>query len=286
MSILYRRAVVEADKVSRINVFLEDTLGSVESAGDGEPTVRDMLGEGEHWIGLVLGERPQVEAAVQALIANGYRNIGEHARAERLHEAALATRRALGDELEVARGLMGLGMLRRDQGRLDEAVALFEEGLEIRERRLGDGHLDTAMARANLAAALAAAGRFDEAEGHLRAALAIRRARLGPVHADVAMSEFTLAELLLARAKNLDEALDLHRRALEARRLALKPAHPDLPRSLMALARTHLRRGEDAAALPLLEECLALRRSSDGPDHPRTRETEEALSDLRGSTRR
>ncbi len=282
MALLYRRSALEAEKVIRINLFLEDTLGSVEAAsGSGEPSVRDLLNEGGHWIGLVLNDRPEVEAAVQAIIANGYRNIGEFDQAERLHQAALATRRGLDDELEIARSLMGLGMLRRDQGRLDEAISLYEEGRAIRQRRLGADHLDTAMALGNLAGALKDAGRRDDAEDRLRESLAIRLARLGPAHADVAMTEFRLAELLLVRG-DAAGSLALHEQALRTRRVVLKPGHPDLSRSLLATATVRAELGDTASARALLEECLELRRVHDGPDHPRTRVAQDALAKLGG----
>ncbi|MCI0363457.1 MAG: serine/threonine-protein kinase [Phycisphaerales bacterium] len=248
MSILYQRASAEAEKVAAINVFLEDTLGSVEPGPRGEVTVRQMLDEGVHWIDLVLDGQPDVEAAVRGIVGNGYRNLGHHEQAERQLVEALEIRRRLygEDSLQAAKGLSALGWLRRDQGRLDQAVTLFEQGLAIRERRLGHEHLDTAMSLANLAAALREAGQLDRAQRLFRQALAIRVDQLGTAHADVAMSQYSLA-LLLEDQGALEEALELHQAALAVRRSILHPSHPDLRRSIEAIDKLQARRTEAAA---------------------------------------
>jgi len=56
----------------------------------------------------------------------------------------------------------GVALNYRDQARFDESIALLGKNLEIYVRVLGDGHPQTAMTRASLAAAYALAGRAEE----------------------------------------------------------------------------------------------------------------------------
>jgi serine/threonine-protein kinase len=284
MSVLYQQARSEAEKVKQINVFLEDTLGSVEpgpGAGQEAVTVRELLDEGVHWIGLVLSDQPEIEAAVRTIIGNGYRNLGLYEEADAQLVAGLATRRELfGDDgLEVTKGLNALGLLRRDQGRDSEAQALFEESLRIRRRQLGSGHLEVAMTLANLARIMQKTGRYEEAERIQREALAIRRRRHGKMHVDVAMSEYNLAQLLAVMGSEA-EARALHERSLTTRELLLHEAHPDVARSLVALGKLHLALGQHREAERWLREHLELRRRTMGGDHWRTAEARYLLGDV------
>ncbi len=257
MSVLWRRASLEAQKVTQINVFLEDTLGSVEPPGAGEVTVRNFLDEGVHWIDLALADQPEIEASVRALIGNAYRNIGALDQAERELVASLATRREVygDDHPEIARSLSGLGLLRLAQGRPADAERHFAEALAIRERALGAEHLQVSMALGNLAQAKRRRGSLDEAEALLRRSLAILQPRLGDAHADVAMCRFQLAGIFEDRG---DYALAraMHEQALATRRAVLHQDHPDLARSEVAIAALYLRLGRPAEAEPPLRACL------------------------------
>jgi tetratricopeptide (TPR) repeat protein len=257
MSVAYRQARNEADKVSKINVFLEDTLGSVERPGQAEVTVRNFLDEGVYWVDVALADKPEVEAAVRTVIGNAYRNIERYEDAEKQLMAGLWTRRALFGErnLEVAKSYSSLGLLRLAQGRLDEAEAHLVRTLEIRRDLLGDDDLDVALALGNIATLRRARGDLNEAERLFRDALAIRRTRLGEEHSDVAMSQFSLALVFEDRGADA-QALPLHEQALATRRAVVHRDHPDVARSLVALGTLHMRLGQTNAAEPLLRECV------------------------------
>jgi tetratricopeptide (TPR) repeat protein len=278
MSVLYRQARNEADKVSKINVFLEDTLGSVEPPGPGEVTVRNFLDESVYWIELALADQPDFEASVRTIIGNAYRNVGRLQEAETQLLAAMEIRRGLhGDEhLQVTKSLSSLGLLRLAQGRHREAETYFLQALDVRRDRLGSGHPEVAAAMMNLATAQRARGESDAAERLLREALAIRRARLGDDHPDVAMVQFSLAGVFEERG-GLSGALALHARVLTTRRARLHPSHPDLIRSLIALGTLQLRMGRPEAGEPLLREALDHRRRVLSSGHWRSARTERLL---------
>jgi tetratricopeptide (TPR) repeat protein len=59
--------------------------------------------------------------------------------------------------------MMRVGVLLKNQGRLEEAKVLYERALEGREKALGDSHPSTLMTVNNLAILLKQQGRLEEA---------------------------------------------------------------------------------------------------------------------------
>ena len=66
------------------------------------------------------------------------------------------------------------------------------------------------------------------------------------------------------------EALPLAQRAADLGYSHLDEAHPDYARSLTNLAATHMSMGDHAAALPLVERALEIRRATLGRPTPTT----------------
>lgn len=261
LSVMYRRARLEADKASQIKIFLEDTLGSVEASDEGhDVTIRETLDEAVHWVDIALTGQPEVEASLRNTIGNSYRALGLHDRAETALQQALEIRRKLwgARHVQVAQSLNSLGLLRSDQGRLQEAEQLFRDALPMQRQLLGDRHPDITHNLMNLASLLADREEFGEAEHLYEEALAIRRAAFGEQHPDVAMCFFRMATLEEARGDSA-RAIQLHRAALDIRRLRLHAEHPDLARSLLALGSLLVNAGEPGAAEPLLRECVQIR---------------------------
>ncbi|OLO77310.1 tetratricopeptide repeat protein [Actinomyces oris] len=110
-------------------------------------------------------------------------------------------------------------------GRLDEAIALFEQTLEDRTRILGPHHPDTLTSRNNLAGAYDDAGRLDEAIALYEQNLKDRTRILGPHHPDTLTSRNNLAYTYQA-AGRLDEAIALYEQTLDDRTHILGPEHP------------------------------------------------------------
>ncbi len=281
MSLLYQHARNEANKVTQINLFLEDTLGSVEAPLEGELTVREMLDEGVQWIELALVDQPDIEASVRGIIGNAYRNIGQIQAAEVQLQASLKARREqFGDRHpEVAKSISGLGQVRMSQGRYDEAEAYFTRALTIRRETLGDKSLPVALALNNLANARRVRGELDEAQRLYGESYLIRLERRGPLHADTAMCEFLMGEVYLEQGDDA-RALVLHRRALATRTAVLHEQHPDLARSRTAVAQIHVRLGEPAQAEPLLLAVLHRHQAMLAEGHWRTVRARQALIDL------
>ena len=89
----------------------------------------------------------------------------------------------------------------RDAGRLDEAIALYEQTLEDRSRLLGPDHPHTLITRSNLAGAYQDAGRLDDAIALYEQTLEDRTHILGPHHPNTLTTRHHLAEAYRAAGR-------------------------------------------------------------------------------------
>ena len=99
------------------------------------------------------------------------------------------------DHAQVAGAHTDLANVLDDEGRYDEALAHYEQGLEISERALGAQHPGSARARANLGTVLIHQGKYALAQTSLESALAVWQAAYGPDHRTVAMAMNSLDDL-------------------------------------------------------------------------------------------
>jgi Flp pilus assembly protein TadD len=149
----------------------------------------------------------------------------------------------------------GLGLVRFEQGRIEEAIGLYREALAI-SPTFADAH-------ANLALALARTGRFDEAEEHYRKALGMRPKE--------PLMYVNLGVVLLQTGK-LEEAADLFRRAL-----TMSPDDPVAHRWLGVIL---LRDGRSEEAVRHLDEAVRLEPSDPGARSDRERARRAAARDF------
>jgi tetratricopeptide (TPR) repeat protein/predicted Ser/Thr protein kinase len=211
---------------------------------------------------------------------------GGLAEAEPLYRRALALRlTALGREhMLVTTVLYNLGTcLAGEEARRDEARALFEETLAIRERLVGEDHPKVAFPLLGLAGLALEVGGLDEAERLYRRALKIREKSLGAEHSRLSYPLAGLAKVALARERPRDaaplaeRALRLHEKAtsevkelaedrfLVARALAPDPAQSGRARSLAEQAREGFAAGGAATAKELAQVDAWLAKRPSGP---------------------
>lgn len=281
MTVLYRRAAAETAKAQQINVFLEDTLGSVSPETPGESvSLMDVLSEAVHWVDIALENQPEVAASVRTTIGNSFRSLGVFDRAECELETALMIRRELygPSHADVATSLNSIALLRRDQGRPEEAESLFREVLGMRRDLLGDRSLPVAQVEQNLGALMMMQGNWSEAAEFLAVACEIRRDRLGNDHPDTLMCRFQLGSLALLTG-DLDEAKRIHESVLKARRVRLHPDHPDIARSCRVLGDLASQLGNYSSAVNYHRECYALLTSNRGCRHPMATEAAGLLAE-------
>jgi CHAT domain-containing protein/Tfp pilus assembly protein PilF len=153
------------------------------------------------------------------------------------------------------------------QGKYKEAQPLIEEALEIREEKLGPGHVDTAEAQNDLAALHYHQAEYEKAEVLYNRALKILEAALGPEHQLVARTQNNLASLLMDLGR-LDRAEELFKKALTIREKTLGKEHEDVANTLNNLCTLFLYRGNFQSARSLAERAIEIHQKALEPGHP------------------
>jgi len=175
-----------------------------------------------------------------------------------------------GEEAEEDLLLMNsVGLMLRDQGRLEEAEVLYRRGLAGYERVLGVDDPSTLISVNNLGMLLQNQGKLEEAETLLQRALEATERVLGVNHLLTLISVNNFAELLKDQGK-LEEAEPLYRRALEGRERVLGVDHPDTLFSVSSLGGLLQNQGKLEEAEVLSRRALEVRERVLGVDHPDT----------------
>jgi serine/threonine protein kinase/Tfp pilus assembly protein PilF len=293
MSVMYgeqkrerEKTALEAHKVEKINVFLQDMLSAIDpdEALGREVTVREVLEEAAGKIETGLTDQPEIQASLRSTIGNTYRALGLYDESESHLRAALGTRQSVlgARDPTVAASMNQLAQLLHETGRYAAAESLGRAALRINREVRGADHAEVARNLSNLAMVLKARGEYAEAESLCRAALSLQRRNLGREHVDIAVSVNNLGSLLHAEGK-YDEAEPLYREALTMRRALLGDEHPDVAGSLNNLANTLRAQGKLADAEPFMREAVAMAKRMYGEEHPNV---VSALNNLAGLLRR
>ena len=147
----------------------------------------------------------------------------------------------------------GANML-ADAGRVVEALALAEKGVEVATQMLPEDHPFIGFAQATLAKVLLEADRYDEAEDPARRSLDIMAAKLGPDHPNTITALHNLS-VILARLGNYREAVDLVENRLDAH-IQNDPGEGVL--GLISASNSAFEGGDADRALALAERAVAL----------------------------
>jgi eukaryotic-like serine/threonine-protein kinase len=197
----------------------------------------------------------------------------------------LADRLGLSDDLRQGRLLERLAFIHSETGEYEDAKALLQRALAIREKALGPDHLGVATSLHNLANVHRATGAHEEAKALLQRTLAIREETLGPEHPEVASSLNNFANVHKGVGA-YEEAKALLQRALAIREKTLGPEHPKVASSLNNLAAVHLAAGRYEDAQALLERALAILEKALGPEHPQVAASLNNLAEVHRATGR
>jgi tetratricopeptide (TPR) repeat protein len=139
-------------------------------------------------------------------------------------------------------GLHNLGALYRDQGKLDEAEAMYQRSLAGKEKALGPEHTSTLDTVNNLGVLYQDQGKLDKAEAMYQRVLAGKEKALGPEHTSTLRTVNNLGILYWDQGK-LDEAEAMHQRAPAGYEKALGPEHPSTLRIFNNLGDLHRDQG-------------------------------------------
>ena len=264
-------------------------LGQIQAL-NGDPELAEKsyeqsiwLAEGSHHDEAVL------EASVQLIAVTGFTQ-RRHRDGERWASFADAVLRRLGPghQLMEAWRANNLATVYYDEGRLEDALAMFGEAVALKIRAVGARHFDVGISLANEAEALYYLGRTDEALAKNQQVLDIFHDTLGPDHPQMAGTWASRAEYLNARGDHT-RAHGLARHAMAI--LDREPdANPEtIAVALVAIGVSWQERGRPALAIPPLERALQM--NGDWiPDASRRGTARfalaRALADSRGPTQR
>ena len=157
----------------------------------------------------------------------------------------------------------------RDAGRLDKAIALYEQTLEDSVRVLGTDHPDALTARNNLASAYRDAGRLEEAITLYEQVFSGRSRVLGPDDRSTLTARDDLTDTYW-EAGRFDEAITLKKQILADAMRIMGPDSPGASAARLKLADAYRDAGRLDDAIPLYKENLEEFTRLAGPDHPET----------------
>jgi tetratricopeptide (TPR) repeat protein len=161
------------------------------------------------------------------------------------------------------------GLIRKNQGRAEESMELYEKALAIRRRLFGDLAPETLKTLSAMASAKSESGKLYEAESIYRKVLEARTKNLGANHEKTLLAASSLA-LVLKRSKRTAEAEKLCRDILVRREEIFGRAHPETLKSISLLASIHKDSGYFESAKKLYQEVVQIRMKSLGAKHTRT----------------
>lgn len=217
------------------------------------------------------GNDPANVVATLQVYAELLEDLGELPNAERIFVRALALCEPLGQHAELAGLLQALGGLYHSQGRLEEALAVYERVLAIQRRIYEDDlHPSVAATYHMTGLVLSSLERYVEARRCLDEALRIKTLVGDPEsHPGYAATLQVYSSVLAAQGdqNGAREALD---RALRITRLTLNDeAHPNVAAILHSLCGRLLDMHRADEALDAAERCLAIERQVYPEPHPR-----------------
>ena len=262
------QALAEAARVMRIQSFTESLFDAGDS--DAGPAVdlktSDLLQRGEIEAEALRGD-PRMQADLFATLGMVYQRLGSYGKADALLQRALQERRAsLGErDLQYMDSLYALGILRRDQRRMDEAEGLLREAVARRREVPDKPGLEQALV--GLGSVLSLRGQYEAARTLLEEA---RKTEIATHAEDTALYAETLGQLsdVAVYQADYDRAEALGTQAVALDRKLYGNQHPETARKLNSLGAIATNQGRFPKAESLLREALAADTSWYGPSHP------------------
>ena len=165
----------------------------------------------------------------------------------------------------------------RDAGRLDKAIALYEQTLEDSVRVLGTDHPSTLTSRFNLAGAYRASSRLEEAIALYEQVFSGRSRVLSPDHRSTLTARDHLADTYW-EAGRFDEAITLKKQILADAMRIMGADSPGASAARHSLAATYRDAGRLDEAITLYKQNLDDVARVMGPHHPETLASRHSLA--------
>jgi len=266
-------AVAQAVSDFLQNDLLRQAEVAFQPGGDRDPDVkvRTLLDRAAASVEGRFAGQPRTEAALRSTLGGAYYELGLYAEAEQHLRRALDLRTAaLGpDHADTTSDGSKLATVCAEQGRCEEAEALYLDVLRRQAKALGAAHPSTLATKDALASLYADQGKHDEAETLYLETLGALVETLGEGHRDTCTCKNNLATLRWEQGR-YDLAEALLKEVLEILDAELGWDHPRTLATKHNLARLYHDRGRDELAEPLLREALSACEAKLGGAHPGT----------------
>ena len=262
----------QRESLADLNTYLAAILTSVtpEANQSQDVTVREMLANARARLDDDLADRPLLAATVKHQLGASFLAVGASAdAAEVLTEAHDTRREQLGDHTDTLRSAALLGEATLLLGRFPEAVAIFEDAVEI-ANRLGIRRTDADAIAAVGGLGVAAARNGDIPRGDALLVEAIDSAEAINAPDEQRLSQLNALAVLRGQQGRHDEAVELARRVADERLALMGPTHPETLTADNNLAIAFTDAGDPESAAELLRSVLNRRNDVLGPDHPNT----------------
>lgn len=272
-------ALREAARTQRIQQFTENLFfGGDKNAGPGmDLRAVDLLDRGRQEAA-GLNADPEMKADMEETLGSIYEKLGKLDLAEPLLLSALTARRTIsgGVSPKVAEGLVELSILRKDQGKLDDAETQARQGLEMDQRTLPANDPRIARAMLALGTVLEVRGKYDQAAHMLDSA---NDPRFQNAEAPTEKSEI-LVELANVEfyEGHYDRSAALNNEALVIDRKMLGEQNPAIAQIYNNLGAIEMNRGNYPSSEADYRRALAITEAWYGTKHPETAANLTALA--------
>ncbi|CAF0988989.1 unnamed protein product [Adineta steineri] len=160
-----------------------------------------------------------------------------------------------------------LGMIKRNQGEYQEALAYYEKSLAINQKTLPSNHLKLGNSYNEIGLVYRNMGDYPKALSYYEKDLAIQEQSLPSNHPDLGASYNNIGIVYSKMGDHL-KALSSHRKALAIRQQSLPSNHPALGDSYNNIGVVYKNIGDYPKALSYYEKDLAIQEQSLPSNHP------------------
>jgi tetratricopeptide (TPR) repeat protein len=182
-------------------------------------------------------------------------------------------------DTEAIMALDSLGILYADQGRLQDAEAMYQRALDGKEKALGPGNTSTLTTVNNLGLLYKAQGRLQDAEAMYQRALDGKEKALGSDHTSTLDTVNNLGLLYYGQGR-LQDAGAMYQRALDGKEKTLGLDHPSTLTTVHNLSALYKAQGRLQDAEAMYQRALDGKEKALGPDHTSTLSTVNNLGNL------
>lgn len=234
-----------------------------------EITARELLGRGSHRIEAELSGQPEIQARLMHVLGRVYYTLGMYQESKSMTEGAIKHAQSIMavDDPGMAEYISTLSWVLDIESKLDSALLLSAEALEINLQNFGEQSLAVGKSYHELATVYRHKGDFATADSLYRKALTIKKSLPDIDDVELAHTLNHYARLLYQRG-DLAGSVPVYEEALAKREYALGREHPETVASMAGLAAALSELGQYDRAESLYRECLAAVRKTSGETHP------------------